>query len=45
MKAHRGDFIAAHRAELGVQRLCRVLGTSRSGYCKHWPPSLGRVVR
>ena len=32
MKTRRWDFISDHRAEFGVQRLCRVLGTSRSGY-------------
>lgn len=35
MKTRRWDFISDHRAEFGVQRLCRVLGTSRSGYYKH----------
>jgi putative transposase len=28
----RWAFISAHRGEFGVQRLCRVLGCSRSGY-------------
>ncbi|MFC7792831.1 IS3 family transposase [Streptomyces cinereoruber] len=28
----RWDFISAHRADFGVQRICRVLGVSRSGY-------------
>ncbi|AWZ09946.1 MULTISPECIES: IS3 family transposase [unclassified Streptomyces] len=28
----RWDFISAYRAEFGVQRICRVLGMSRSGY-------------
>ena len=35
MKTRRWDFISDHRAEFGVQRLCRVLGTSRSGYYRH----------
>lgn len=28
----RWDFISVHRADFGVQRICRVLGVSRSGY-------------
>ncbi|MEU4173447.1 hypothetical protein AB0F46_42495 [Streptomyces sp. NPDC026665] len=28
----RWDFISTHRADFGVQRICRVLGVSRSGY-------------
>ncbi len=32
----RWDFISAHRADFGVQRICRVLGVSRSG-CYRWP--------
>ena len=32
-KTRRWGFIYAHRAEFSVQQLCRVLGTSRSGYC------------
>lgn len=28
----RWDFISAHRADFGVQRICRVLEVSRSGY-------------
>ncbi|TQC43211.1 IS3 family transposase [Rhodococcus opacus] len=35
VKTRRWDFISDHRAEFGVQRLCRVLGTSRSGYYRH----------
>ncbi|MYU47386.1 hypothetical protein GTV15_01080, partial [Streptomyces sp. SID7803] len=27
----RWDFISVHRADFGVQRICRVLGVSRSG--------------
>ncbi|PBC69673.1 transposase InsO family protein [Streptomyces sp. TLI_235] len=32
MRARRWDFISAHAAEFGVQRLCKVLGVARSGY-------------
>ena len=35
MKTCSWDFISTHRDEFGVQRLCRVLGTSRSGYYRH----------
>ena len=45
MKTRRWDFISAHRAEFGVQRLCRVLGTSRSGYYKHLATEPARVER
>ncbi len=31
----RWGFISAHRADFGVQRICRVLGVSRSG-CYRW---------
>ena len=45
METRRWDFISAHRAEFGVQRLCRVLGTSRSGYYKHLATEPARVER
>ena len=45
MKTRRWDFISAHRAKFGVQRLCRVLGTSRSGYYKHPATEPARVER
>jgi len=32
VKGRRWDFISAHAAEFGVQRLCEVLGVARSGY-------------
>lgn len=32
MTSRRWDFISAHAGEFGVQRLCRVLHVSRSGY-------------
>ena len=34
--SRRWDFISAHADEFGVQRLCRVLHVSRSGYYR-WP--------
>lgn len=34
MKTCRWDFISTHASQFGVQRLCRVLGASRSGYCR-----------
>ncbi|BFV61166.1 hypothetical protein KCMC57_up62700 [Kitasatospora sp. CMC57] len=35
MTPRRWDFISANAGAFGVQRLCRVLGVSRSGYY-HW---------
>ncbi|MFF4175903.1 hypothetical protein [Streptomyces sp. NPDC001750] len=32
MKTHRWDFVSAHAGTFGVQRICRVLQVSRSGY-------------
>ncbi|MGW4805174.1 hypothetical protein [Kitasatospora sp. NPDC004272] len=32
MRDRRWDFISAHAAEFGVQRLCEVLGVARCGY-------------
>lgn len=34
MNTCRWDFISAHRAEFGVQRLCQILGVHRSAYYK-----------
>nr|WP_221350353.1 hypothetical protein [Streptomyces sp. REN17] len=31
----RWDFLSGNRADFGVKRICRVLGTSRAGYCRH----------
>ncbi len=45
MKTRRWDFISDHRAEFGVQRLCRVLGTSRSAYYKHLITEPARIER
>ncbi|EDY47377.1 hypothetical protein BV309_29050 [Streptomyces clavuligerus] len=41
---HR-DFISDHRADSGVKRLCRVLGVSRSGYCRHRGTEVTRAER
>ncbi|MEV0538171.1 IS3 family transposase [Kitasatospora sp. NPDC050463] len=32
VRARRWDFISANAGDFGVQRLCRILGASRSGY-------------
>lgn len=32
MKARRWDFVSVHAETFGVQRICRVLRVSRSGY-------------
>ncbi len=45
MKTCRWDFISTHRNEFGVQRLCRVLGTSRSGYYRHLATADARTER
>ena len=45
MKTCRWDFISTHRDEFGVQRLCRVLGTSRSGYYRHLATADARTER
>ncbi|MGW1365038.1 IS3 family transposase [Streptomyces chartreusis] len=34
MKTRRWDFVSAHAETFGVQRICRVLQVSRSGYCR-----------
>lgn len=41
----RWDFISAYRAEFGVQRICRVLGVSRSGYYRWLGGAGARQVR
>jgi len=45
VKTCRWDFISTHRDEFGVQRLCRVLGTSRSGYYRHLATAEARTER
>ncbi|MFI8294194.1 IS3 family transposase [Streptomyces sp. NPDC085614] len=41
----RWDFISAHHADFGVQRICRVLGVSRSGYYRWLAGAEARQVR
>src|SRR5690606_29812880 len=45
VKTCRWDFISTHRSEFGVQRLCRVLGASRSGYYRHLATADARTER
>jgi hypothetical protein len=45
VRTRRWDFISGHRADFGVKRLCRILGVSRSGYCRHQATEEGRVER
>lgn len=45
MKTCRWDFISTHRDEFGVQRLCRVLNASRSGYYRHLATAEARTER
>ncbi len=41
----RWDFISLHRADFGVQRICRVLGVSRSGYYRWTAGAVARAER
>ncbi len=41
----RWDFISVHRADFGVQRMCRVLGVSRSGYYRWMVGAAARAER
>ncbi|MET7455333.1 hypothetical protein ABZT03_26245 [Streptomyces sp. NPDC005574] len=45
MKARRWDFISAHADDFGVQRLCRVLQVSRSGYYRWIAGAEARAAR
>ncbi|MFD6065292.1 IS3 family transposase [Rhodococcus wratislaviensis] len=45
MKTRRWDFVSAHRADYGVQRLCRLPGASRSGHYRHLATETDRVER
>lgn len=45
MKARRWDFISTHRVEFGVQRICRVLQVSRSGYYRWVAGAAARAER
>lgn len=41
----RWDFISLHCADFGVQRICRVLGVSRSGYYRWTAGAVARAER
>ncbi|MGW2822098.1 IS3 family transposase [Streptomyces sp. NPDC001443] len=41
----RRDFISNNRADFGVQRICRVLGTSRAGCYRHLATEQARAER
>ncbi|MGW4856938.1 IS3 family transposase, partial [Streptomyces sp. NPDC004288] len=45
VKARRWDFISAHADDFGVQRLCRVLQVSRSGYYRWIAGAEARAAR
>lgn len=45
MTSRRWDFISAHVGEFGVQRLCRVLRLSRSGYYRWLAGADARAAR
>lgn len=45
MTSHRWDFISVHAGEFGVQRLCRVLRLSRSGYYRWLAGADARAAR
>ncbi|MEW1913753.1 IS3 family transposase [Kitasatospora sp. NPDC085895] len=45
MRARRWDFISANAEDFGVQRLCRILGVSRSGYYRRCAGAETRTAR
>ncbi|GAA4980851.1 hypothetical protein GCM10025734_00890 [Kitasatospora paranensis] len=45
MRARRWDFISANAEDFGVQRLCRILGASRSGYYRWLAGARARAAR
>jgi hypothetical protein len=45
VKTRRWDFISDNRSDFGVQRLCRVLGVSRSRFYRHEATALARAER
>jgi transposase InsO family protein len=45
VRPHRWDFISDNRADFGVKRICRVLGTSRAGYDRHLATEQARAER
>ncbi|MGP3690743.1 IS3 family transposase [Streptomyces sp. IBSNAI002] len=44
-RPRRWDFISENRAYFGVKRICRVLGVSRAGYCRHLATEQARAER
>lgn len=45
MNPHRWDFTSPNRADFGVKRICRMLGVSRSDYCRHLATARARAER
>jgi transposase InsO family protein len=45
VRARRWDFISANAEDFGVQRLCRTLGASRSGYYRWLAGAQARAAR
>lgn len=45
MSSRRWAFISDNRADFGVKRICRVLGTSRAGYYRHLATEQDRAER
>lgn len=45
MSNRRWAFISDHRADFGVKRICRMLGASRAGYCRHLATGQARAGR
>lgn len=45
MKTRRWDFVSAHAESFGVQRICRVLQVSRSGYYRWIAGARARLER
>ncbi|SDD81255.1 hypothetical protein [Streptomyces prasinopilosus] len=45
MDALTRDFVSAHRADFGVQRICRARGTSRAGHHRYLATRQARVER
>lgn len=45
MKTRRWDFVSVHAETFGVQRICRVLQVSRSGYYRWLAGAKAREMR
>ncbi|WP_329529405.1 IS3 family transposase [Streptomyces sp. NBC_01462] len=45
VRSRRWAFISDNRADFGVKRICRVLGTSRAGYYRHLATEQDRAER